>query len=105
MNHSAEAKLQELRSKTTRQLVSLIGNKLDRGLAFARVLEADSADWASTEHFAANAEKALAEATSWMTLLNGATPLELRWLELKFTQLRDALHRSRSAELRVHAAC
>ena len=105
MNYSAEAKLQELRSKTTRQLVSLIGNKLDRGLAFARVMEADGGDWASTEHFAVNAEKALAEATSWMTLLSGATPLELRWLELKFAQLRDALRRSRANELSAHAAC
>jgi hypothetical protein len=105
MNHSAEAKLQELRSKTTRQLVSLISNKLDRGLAFARVMDGDGRDWSSTEHFAANAERALTEASSWMTLLSDATPMEQRRLEFKRTQLRDALERSRATELRVHAAC
>jgi len=72
MNQSAEAKLQELRSKTTRQLVSLISNKLDRGLAFARVLEGDGADWSSTEHFALNAERALAEAMPVQVLAVGS---------------------------------
>jgi hypothetical protein len=105
MNQSAEAKLLELRSKTNRQLVSLISNKLDRGLAFARVLDCDGADWASTEHFAANAEKALAEATEWMALLNGATQLERRRLESKLAQLRAALENARLPQTRVQAAC
>jgi hypothetical protein len=105
MNQSAEAKLHELRCKTTRQLVSLISNKLDRGLAYARVMEGDGADWSSTEHFTANAEKALAEASSWMTLLNGAVPLEKRRLDIKLAQLRDAVERSRASELHVQAAC
>ncbi|MEI9971679.1 MAG: hypothetical protein WDO73_06260 [Ignavibacteriota bacterium] len=105
MSYSAEAKLHELRNKTTRQLVSLISNKLDRGLAFARVMESDNGDWASTEHFATNAEKALAEATSWMALLNGATPLEQRRLDFKLSQLREALERSHETEMRAHAAC
>ena len=105
MNHSAEAKLQELRSKTTRQLVSLISNRIDRGLAFARVMESDGADWSSTEHFATNAEKALADATAWMSLLTGATAMERRRLEFKIAQLRDALDRAHTVEVHVHAAC
>jgi hypothetical protein len=94
MELSAEAKLQELRGKTNRELMSLISNKLDRGLAFARVLEGDGADWASTEHFAANAEKALTDASAWMALLDGAPGAERRLLESKMAQLRDALDRA-----------
>jgi hypothetical protein len=105
MSQSAEAKLHELHSKTTRQLVSLISNKLDRGLAFARVLEGDGADWSSTAHFVANAEKALADASAWMALLNGATPMEQRRLEFKQTQLRSALDRARASTMTARAAC
>jgi hypothetical protein len=106
MDQSAEAKLHELRSKTTRQLVSLISNKLDRGLAFARVLEGgDRSDWASTEHFAENAERALADASAWMALLNGATQWERRRLEFKLSQLRAAVERARAPQMRVQAAC
>ena len=104
MNQSAEAKLHELRNKTTRQLVSLISNKLDRGLAFARVLEGGT-EWASTEHFAACAEKALEEACAWMYLLKGATPLERRRLESKLAELRGLLSQAHTSELRVQAAC
>ena len=106
MSQSAEAKLHELRNKTTRQLVSLISNKLDRGLAFARVLDGENGtDWASTEHFASGAERALEEASTWMTLLNGATPLERRRLESKQAELRAMLDRANASELRVQAAC
>jgi hypothetical protein len=103
MSQSAEAKLHELRCKTTRQLVSLISNKLDRGLAFARVLDGGT-DWASTEHFAASAERALEEASTWISLLSGATPLERRRLESKRAELRALLDRVRTSELRA-AAC
>jgi len=106
MDQSAEAKLQELRSKTTRQLVSLISNKLDRGLAFARVLEGEGhSAWASTEHFAENAERALADASAWMALLNEATQMERLRLEFKLSQLRIALDRARMPKIRVQAAC
>ena len=106
MSQSAEAKLHELRSKTNRELVSLISNKLDRGLAFARVLEGDGRDdWASTEHFVVNAEKALAEAIQWMTLLQDPAPYERRRLEFKLSQLRAALDRAHTSAMRVQAAC
>ena len=104
MSQSAETKLHELRSKTTRQLVSLISNKLDRGLEFARVLECGT-DWESTERVAADAERALEEATAWLNLLNGATPLERRRLESKLAELRAILDRAHTSELRVQAAC
>ena len=106
MNQSAEAKLLELRSKTTRQLISLISNKLDRGLAYARVLEDEGhSDWASTEHFAVNAERAFADASAWMEYLHGAPQLDLRRLELKLSQLRFALDRANASQERVQAAC
>jgi hypothetical protein len=105
MSQSAEAKLFELRSKTNRQLVSLIGNRLDRGLAFARLMDSEGADWESTQDFAAHAEKAYAEAGAWMPLLSGASSLERRRLESKLAQLRNALNRANESEIRVQAAC
>jgi hypothetical protein len=105
MNQSAEGKLRELRSKTDKQLASLIGNKLDRGLAFARVLAGEGRkNWASTQYFVANAEKALTEASAWMALLNEAE-LERRRLEFKLAQLRAALDRARASQMRAQAAC
>ena len=105
-DRSAEAKLGELRSKTNRQLASLISHKLDRGLAFARVLEGESRKhWASTEHFVVTAESAFAEASAWMGLLNGAKQLERRRLEFKLARLRSALERARASHVRVQAAC
>jgi len=106
MDPRAEAKLDELRSKTNRQLASLISNKLDRGLAFARVVEGESRkDWASTEHFVVQAQNAFAEASAWMGLLDGATQLERRRLEFKLAQLRSVLERESASHVRVQAAC
>lgn len=106
MRQSAEAKLHELRDKTNQELVSLIGNKLDRGLAFARMMEGeDHSNWASRELFAVSAEKACADASAWMALLTEATPLERRRLEFKLAQLRKALDRTPAPEVRVQAAC
>ena len=85
MNYSVEAKLQELRGKTDRQLVSLISHKLDRGLALPEM-----------------AEEAYDEASAWMTLLTEVAPLERRRLELKLSQLRATLDR---CEVQAHAAC
>ena len=74
-DQSAEAKLHELRSKTNRQLASLISHKLDRGLAFARVLESEGrTNWASMEHFVVNAEKALTDAAAHRADATGAAP-------------------------------
>jgi hypothetical protein len=107
MNETAEAKLDQLRNKTNRELVSLISHKLDRGLAFARVLEGDEGrqNWSSTEHFRVHAEDAYTEANAWMPLLTGATKLERRCLELKLRELRSALDRVTNVEIRVQAAC
>lgn len=105
MSLSAEAKLNELRNKTTRQLVSLINKQLDRGMAFVRMLECEGADWISNQDFAASAEQSLIRATSWMTLLDGVNSLDQRRLEFKLSQLRDALARTRTSDLRVQTAC
>ena len=105
MSQSAEAKLHELRNKTTRQLVSLINTQLDRGMAFVRMMESEGADWISNQDFATNAEQSLMRATAWMTLLDGVNSLDQRRLEFKLSQLRAALDRTRTSDLRVQAAC
>ena len=107
MRKSVEAKLNELRVKTDRQLASLISNRLDRGLAFARVLESEESgeDWASTEHFRVNAERALSDARAWMSLLAGATQMQRHRLEFKLTQLGDILERTAILPMRARAAC
>jgi hypothetical protein len=91
MEYSAEAKLYELHNKTTRELVSLIGNKLDRGLAFARLPEGED-----------RAAKEYAEVSAWMPLLEDATLLERRELEGKLSRLRSALS---SSQVQMQAAC
>jgi hypothetical protein len=90
MNQRAESKLQELRRKTDRQLVSLISNKLDRGLDFVRIPEAEE-----------RAAEAYDEARAWMPLLHDSAPLDRRRLEAKLSQLRAALY----SQARVQAAC
>ena len=104
MSQSAEAKLHELRNKTNRELVSLISNKLDRVLAFARLLDSDCG-WGAEEDFAQDAEKTLQEAGAWMGLLQGAPPVEIRHLESKIAQLRHAIDRMRLSERPMRAAC
>jgi len=103
----AEAKLHQLRSKTDRQLAALISNRLDRGLAFARVLENDESrrNWASMEHFLLHAERAASEASAWIPLLAAAPHAEYRRLQLKLAQLRDVLERVGTPRVRVRAAC
>jgi hypothetical protein len=107
MIDSAAAKLHELRAKTDRQLASLISNRLDRGLAFARVLENDESrrNWASMEHFLMHAERAASEASAWIPLLSAAKHPEHRRLEFKLAQLRDVLDRVATPRLRAQAAC
>jgi hypothetical protein len=90
MKPNANSKLHELRSKTNRELVSLISNKLDRGLDFVRMHDADE-----------RAEEAYEDVCAWMPLLDEAALLERRRLEVKLSQLRAALH----SQTRVHAAC
>lgn len=104
MKSSAETKLNALRTKTDRQLASLISNRLDRGLAFARILEGEETrhNWASTDHFRINAERALSEASAWMRMLASATAPQRHRLEFKRTQLRDLLER---VPVRARAAC
>jgi hypothetical protein len=107
MNLSVEAKLHQLRDKTNRELASLIGNKLHRGLVFARLSESQEAqqDWASTEQFHVKAECALAEVSALMLLLAGETSLEHRRLEFQLAELRDALNRGAETQVRARAAC
>jgi hypothetical protein len=104
-NDRTEAKLQELRTKTDKQLAVLIGNRLDRGLSFARVLESHESrgHWASTGHFVTHAEQAATEASAWLPLLPEASLLERRRLEWKLVQLRDLLDRVATPQVRVAA--
>ena len=97
MTASSNAKLTELRCKTNRDLASLIGNKLERGLAFARMLK--------SRHFHDRAEREFAEVEAWMPLLTEATPLVRRRLESKCAELRQVLDQNAAHEFRARAAC
>jgi hypothetical protein len=99
LSQSAASKLEELRRRTNLQLVAMISNKLDRGLAFARVFESDG-DWESSEHFRSNAERALSDATAWMTLLASVSQVQRRQLEFKLVRLREQLDRRATSQIR-----
>ena len=106
MNPSAEAKLNELRGKTNRQLIELISNRLDRGLMFAGLLadSSESQNWSSLEEFFARAERAHSEAVLWLPLLSDVTQLELRRLTAKLARLGEQLNLA-SRRVRVQSAC
>jgi hypothetical protein len=100
-------KLIELRSKTDRQLIVLITNRLDAGLTYARLVVnlGSSHNRASGEAFQTDALEAYDEVRAllpWVSL----TQAERRRLELKMDQLRDLLNESTiHAGMRVQTAC
>lgn len=81
-------KLAELRSKTDRQLLALIGNRLDAAFASAQ-----SAGGAT------RAEQLYAEVRVLLALTESALPSELRRIERRLQQLATLL------EGRIRAAC
>ncbi len=89
INYQAESfKLAELRAKTDRQLITLIGSSIERGLALAGLL----ADRKSRNGWAcAKAEAAYGEASLLLPWVYDATKLERRRLELKLALLREML--------------
>jgi hypothetical protein len=93
MDASLETKLSELRTKTNRQLLALVSNRLDRGLTFAR------------EGYLRHAERAHSEAAAWLPLLSDVTKLERCRVEWKATQLRELLHQASLQQSRVQTAC
>jgi hypothetical protein len=89
MTDRAESnKLAELRSKTDRQLLVLVGSKLDAALRHAQ----------RTGDFS-RAQKSHAEAKYWLSLVKNAPQAEIRRLERKLDELNYAL------QPRPHAAC
>ncbi|HUI58316.1 MAG TPA: hypothetical protein VLY04_25255 [Bryobacteraceae bacterium] len=106
MDYSPENKLNELRTRTDRQLIELISARLDRGLTFARMAadEESRRIWASTEEFLRRAEKARSDASAWMPLLAKAAELDRRRLELKLVQLCDLLQHANQG-MQVQTAC
>jgi hypothetical protein len=89
MSDRAETlKLAELRSKTDRQLLVLISNKLDEALVSARC----SGDFAA-------AEQLRDEVRVWLSLTESASPAERRRIDRKLQQLAGLLHR------RLRTAC
>lgn len=89
INYQAESsKLAELRAKTDRQLTTLIGSSIERGLAFTRLL----GDRKSMNGWAyARAEAAYAEACLLLPWVYDASRLERRRLEMKLALLREIL--------------
>jgi hypothetical protein len=87
------SKLAELRSKTDRELLSLISSRLELGLAFVRraAQEATRANWPGAEELYRYAEGAYAEACSWMPLVATVTNLEHRRVEVKLADLHELL--------------
>jgi hypothetical protein len=103
MNSSPKAStLTELRAKTDRQLITLIGTRLDRGLAFARSLADDEAHDRWVHEFFTRAQEARSEARAWLPFVQDP---ERRRLELKLAELGHILDGLAQPEMRVHAAC
>ena len=93
---SSNAKLSELRCKTNRDLVSLIDNKLERGLDLAGSLDS---------HNYALAERDVADVEAWLPLLTASNPLVRRRLQLRLAELRSTLDRNAAPQLHARAAC
>jgi hypothetical protein len=99
-------KLDELRSKTDRQLVRFITSRLDVGLNYARLVADPEAGWASAEAFQSRAAKAYDEARSLLPWVNDLSKAERRRLESKLQQLGELLEESTiHAGMRVQTAC
>jgi hypothetical protein len=109
MNSRPEfTKLVELRSKTDRQLVAYINNRLDAGLTYARlrIERGPDSNWASAETFRATATKAHDEVCALLPWVSDVTRAERLPLELKLEQLRELLDESTiHAGMRVATAC
>lgn len=90
---SPEAKLNELRAKTDRQLITLIGNQLDRGLS-----------WGSAGSLE-RARQAYSEAMAWLPLLSRANESGCRHVEQKAARLRQMLGHAPAYGVRVQTAC
>ena len=101
---SQSSKLVELRAKTDRQLLELIGNRLDGGLNFARwAAQAQAAGrWTSRDIFQAGASKAYAEACGLLPWVDGLSRAQRAGLEFKLEQLRRRLE-DLSANSRLQA--
>lgn len=86
-------KLAELCAKTDRQLHEIISTRLDRGLAYARLLLDEDAQrrWASLDEFCSGAEKAYREVARLLPVLRGVSRRERHRLESRLGQLRDIL--------------
>jgi hypothetical protein len=95
MKGSDSHKLVELRSKTDRQLLALIGHQLESGMKMVR--QAGNGD-------RARAERAWSDAGALLPLVHAAAP-ERHRLECQFDLLGRMLQKFPPAELRAHAAC
>jgi hypothetical protein len=109
MNNRPEAtKFLELRSKTDRQLVQFIHNRLDVGLNHARILADPGTDfnWTSVDSIQASARKSYEEVCALLPWVGGVTWTERRRLESKLEDLRELLDESTiHAGMRVLTAC
>jgi hypothetical protein len=78
-------KLAELREKTDRDLVRIIGTELERGLILASV----ASEWQSPLY--ARAESVYRKATASLSKVYGMSPADRALLEGKLAELRQAL--------------
>jgi hypothetical protein len=81
------------RAKTDHQLHALISSRLERGLAFARLLLDPEVRgrWASIDEFTGKAETAYLEASRLLPVLRNIPAADRRRLESRLIQLREIL--------------
>jgi hypothetical protein len=106
MNSRPESsKLVELRSKTDRQLVQLLHNRLESGLHNAQMAADAENHWSATKGFLAG-ERVYNEVSALLPWVENVTRQERRRLELELDRLRVLLADSSThAGQHVQTAC
>jgi hypothetical protein len=103
---SESSKLVELRAKTDRQLLDLIGSRVDAGLSLARMAADESRIACSTKAqlLEAKARMGYEEARRLLPLVRGISRAELHLVERRLEQLGQSLDGTPVSE-RIRAAC
>ena len=95
---SRETKLFELRRKTDRGLVLLVRKEIDSGLRLAETAVTPKSK------LYVQAERAYLMSEPWLLLISDLDRNERRELELRLQELKSALERLRTQDMRQHFA-
>ena len=88
---TGRCKFDELRLKTDRELIHLASSELDLGIRDAQEALESAENWASAQRHYRVAERAYAQAARLIRLAGEAPDEELRVVESRLGQLREAL--------------